>query len=436
MLFLLIFGRLIFAIQIFFVPLQRNIMRKLLQIGLLLLGLCMAQAGFVMAADAPQQKAFTVVIDAGHGGKDPGAVGKNLYEKDVNLAVALLAGKMIQDAYPEVKVLYTRDKDVFITLQGRADFVNKNNADLFLCIHANSSDQAAACGAETFVLGTEKMEQNLDVAMRENSVIKLESDYQTAYQGFDPNSIDSYIMFELMQNQYMDQSLRFATLVQQEFVGKLHRYDRGVRQAAFWVLLKSACPSVLIELGFVSNPEEARYMASEDGRQQLAQSIYNAFQGFYRKAPRVEPPQAVSEPAEKKPAKPEPKPAKPETPKKPETPAKPAKPETPVKPAPAPQPEAKPESAPAPKPTPEPAPQPAPAPQPEAQQSTIYAVQVLASRKPIPQGDPVFRGYNCQFIHRGEWYKYYFGATTHREEAVRWQQEIKEKFPGCFIITL
>ena len=199
-----------------------------------------------LAAKGVPDKPFTVVIDAGHGGKDPGAIGKIAQEKNLNLDVALLTGRMIKEQFPDINVVYTRQTDIFLPLQKRADIVNSHNADLFICIHTNSSESKAAEGVETFILGTEKMDKNLDVAMRENSVIKLESDYQTAYQGFDPNSIDSYIMFELMQNAYMDQSLQFATFVQRQFVENLHRAERGVRQAAFWVLLKSACPSILL----------------------------------------------------------------------------------------------------------------------------------------------------------------------------------------------
>lgn len=253
-------------------------MRKKL---LLTIGLGLIFCGSLLAAPAP--KTYTVVIDAGHGGKDPGAVGKVSYEKDLNLAVALIAGGLIQEAYPDIRVLYTRDKDVFLPLQDRADFVNKNNADLFICIHTNSAESRQVKGVETFVLGTDRMEGNLDVAMRENAVIKLEANYQTTYQGFDPNSIDSYIMFELMQNTYMDQSLQFAALTQQQFTGSLKRADRGVRQAAFWVLLKSACPSVLVEMGFISNPEEEAFLLSKEGQQKMGESIFNAFKSYYRK---------------------------------------------------------------------------------------------------------------------------------------------------------
>lgn len=227
---------------------------------------------------------FTVVIDAGHGGHDAGAIGlvKGVKEKDLNLTVAKRLATKIQQNHPDVKVVLTRETDVFLPLQQRADIANKNHADLFISIHTNAAENRKAQGAETFILGTDRMEDNLDVAMRENAVMKLEDD-QTVYQGFDPNSIESYIIFELMQNQYMDNSLVFAELLQNQFVGTLHRANRGVRQAAFWVLLQSACPSVLVEMGFVSNAEEEKWLASEDGKNSIANGIYTAFQQYYNK---------------------------------------------------------------------------------------------------------------------------------------------------------
>lgn len=331
------------------------------------------------AAGAPQ-KPFTVVIDAGHGGKDPGAVGKISREKDLNLDVALLTGRLIQEKYPAVKVVFTRSTDVFLPLQQRADIVNRNNADLFICIHTNSAASAAAQGVETFVLGTEKMDQNLDVAMRENAVIKLEDDYQTAYQGFDPNSIDSYIMFELMQNVYMEQSLLFATLVQRQFVEKLHRAERGVRQAAFWVLLKSACPSILLEMGFISNREEEKYLASDKGKREMAQSLCNAFGQFYSRAAHA----PIEAPAEEN----EPAAAASETPQQNE----PGQPR--------------------------------------------YAVQILASRVPIDPADERFHGLRCECLQTDGWYKYYYGASADRDKVVEAQAEVRKHFPDCWIITL
>lgn len=226
---------------------------------------------------------FTVVIDAGHGGHDAGAIGKKgVQEKDLNLEVSKRLAAKIEQDYPDVKVVMTRTTDVFLPLQLRADIVNSNHADLFICIHTNSAENKNACGAETFILGTDRMDDNLDVAMRENAVMKMEED-QTVYQGFDPNSVESYILFELMQNQYMDKSLQFAELVQKQFVGTLQRADRGVRQAAFWVLLKSACPSVLVEMGFISNAEEEKWLASDAGKTEIVNGIFSAFEKYYKK---------------------------------------------------------------------------------------------------------------------------------------------------------
>ena len=238
----------------------------------------------VLGVMAISMMSFTIVIDAGHGGHDAGAIGltKGIKEKDLNLTVAQRLGKKIQQAYPEVTVVLTRDSDVFLPLQQRADIANKNDADLFISIHTNAAENRKAAGAETFILGTDRMEDNLDVAMRENAVMKLESD-QTVYQGFDPNSIESYIIFGLMQNQYMDNSLVFADLVQNQFVGTLHRANRGVRQAAFWVLLQSACPSVLVEMGFLSNADEEKWLGSEEGKNGIVNSIFCAFQVYYQK---------------------------------------------------------------------------------------------------------------------------------------------------------
>ena len=229
-------------------------------------------------------QSFTVVIDAGHGGHDTGAVGLNLgvKEKDLNLAVAKRLADNIRTKYPEVKVILTRDTDVFLPLQQRADIVNKckDTNKLFISIHTNAAENRNACGAETFVLGTDRMDDNLDVAMRENSVMKLEEDL-TVYQGFD-NSVESYIMFELMQHGYMENSMVFAEKVQNEFVGTLQRANRGVRQAAFWVLLQSACPGVLVEMGFVSNAEEEKWLASESGKAGIVKSIFTAFEKYYK----------------------------------------------------------------------------------------------------------------------------------------------------------
>lgn len=225
---------------------------------------------------------FTVVLDAGHGGHDPGAQNGTAKEKDINLAVTLNLGRYIEQNMKDVKVVYTRKTDIFLELQERADVVNSNHADLFICIHTNATKGTAAYGTETYTLGLAKSKGNLDVAMRENAVMKLEQDYKTKYKGFDPTSVESYIMFEFMQDKYVDRSVEFSSDIQNQFTNYCKRADRGVRQAGFWVLWRSACPSVLIELGFISNPEEMRYLTSEKGQSDLAKAIYNAFVNFKR----------------------------------------------------------------------------------------------------------------------------------------------------------
>lgn len=235
----------------------------------------------VMAQPAQAQaKKFVLVIDAGHGGNDPGAVGAISREKDINLSVALKFGSLVEKNFNDVKVVFTRNTDKYITLQERANIANQNHADLFVSIHTNAAKNASAYGTETFTLGLTNSKANLEVAMRENSVILLEDDYKTKYSGFDPRSVDSYIMFEFMQDKYIDKSIEMATLVQNQFTRNSRRHDRGVRQAGFWVLHRTAAPSILIELGFISNREEERFMASEAGQNSLSNSIFNAFVAF------------------------------------------------------------------------------------------------------------------------------------------------------------
>lgn len=228
-------------------------------------------------------KDFVVVIDAGHGGHDPGAIGKISKEKNINLNVALKVGSLIKRNCDDVKVVYTRSKDVFIPLDRRAEIANNAKADLFISIHTNAlAKNRTAKGASTWTLGLAKSEANLDVAKRENSVILYESDYQTRYAGFNPNSAESYIIFEFMQDKYMEQSVHLASLVQKQFRHTCKRVDRGVHQAGFLVLKASAMPSILIELGFISTPEEERYLNSEAGANTMANGIYRAFLNYKR----------------------------------------------------------------------------------------------------------------------------------------------------------
>ena len=223
-------------------------------------------------------KDFVVVIDAGHGGHDPGAVGKISKEKNINLNVALKLGNMIKKNCDDVKVIFTRTKDVFIPLNRRAEIANNAKADLFISIHTNAlANNRTAKGASTWTLGLAKSDANLAVAQRENSVILYESDYKTRYAGFNPNSAESYIIFEFMQDKYMEQSVHLASLIQKQFRHTCKRVDLGVHQAGFLVLKASAMPSILVELGFISTPEEERYLNSEEGTGTLAKGIYRAF---------------------------------------------------------------------------------------------------------------------------------------------------------------
>lgn len=228
-------------------------------------------------------KDFVVVIDAGHGGHDPGAIGKISKEKNINLNVALKVGNQIKKNCNDVKVIYTRSKDVFIPLARRAEIANNAKADLFISIHTNAlAKNRTAKGASTWTLGLAKSEANLEVAKRENAVILYESDYQTRYAGFNPNSAESYIIFEFMQDKYMEQSVHLASLVQKQFRNTCKRVDRGVHQAGFLVLKASAMPSILVELGFISTPEEERYLNSESGANTMANGIYRAFLNYKR----------------------------------------------------------------------------------------------------------------------------------------------------------
>lgn len=225
------------------------------------------------------QKAFTVVLDAGHGGKDSGAVGRKAKEKDIVLDVTLRLGKMIGDSLASVNTVYTRDQDVFVPLNQRAEIANKIKANLFISIHANASKSKDVTGTETFTLGLHRTQDNLEIAKKENSVIAFEDGYENKYEGFDPSDTESYVIFELMQNRFLDQSNEVARLVQDAFVD-VKRGDRSVKQAGFLVLRQTTMPSILIELGFISNAEEEAYMMSDEGKNELVASIFKAFKRY------------------------------------------------------------------------------------------------------------------------------------------------------------
>ncbi len=258
-----------------------NITNKLFAKSKLLLFFLIIQQFSLHTIYADNEVKFkTVVIDAGHGGKDSGALGKNMMEKDLTLSIALKVGNYIKEYMPEVKVVYTRDEDIFVPLDERAEIANKAKADLFVSIHGNSISKPEIHGAETFVLGLHRSDENLEVAKKENAVIILEDDYTTKYEGFDPNQPESYIIFELMQNVYLDQSILAASLVQEQFEKRVGRNNRGVKQAGFLVLRKTAMPGILVEVGFLSNEKEERYLMSDDGQSYLASGIFRAIRDY------------------------------------------------------------------------------------------------------------------------------------------------------------
>lgn len=226
-------------------------------------------------------KDFTVVIDAGHGGNDPGALGRRGKEKNINLEVALKLGKYIEQGCKDTRVVYTRKRDIFIPLHKRAEIANNANADLFISIHTNSLAKRTTriSGTETYTLGLHKTKENLEVAKKENAVILIEDNYKQQYAGFNPNSSESYIIFEFMQDKNLSQSVSFASEIQKAFKHS-KRVDRGVHQAGFLVLRATSMPSVLIELGYISNPYEEAYLLSEKGTTTLARSIYDAFKTY------------------------------------------------------------------------------------------------------------------------------------------------------------
>ena len=366
-------------------------------------------------------KDFIVVIDAGHGGADVGAVGKTAYEKNINLGVALKLGELISDNCSNTKVVYTRKTDRYLTLNERADIANKAHGNLFISIHTNSVDKknknrSSISGAATYVLGMHKNDDNLAVAMRENSVMKLEKDFSVTYEGFDPNSSESYIIFEISQNQHVKQSLEFASRIQQEFSTTAGRKNNGVRQAGFWVLARTSMPAVLVELDFICNPTSERFLDSERGQEKLAKSIFNAvksykssfFDGADEKNKLSKPNAAKKEDksdTDKAAAK------KNEKSKSRKTAEKPESKEEELSKSDA---------------------------QPKAidDETEVYKIQFLTSPKKLKDGAPEFKGLSpVNYYYENGIYKYTFGIVTDKKEALSLQNKIKKNFKGAFIVV-
>ena len=258
---------------------ERRRAKNILIITLLTFSLFMT--GFLPTGTKTSEfKLRRIVIDAGHGGKDPGTVGRISKEKDVALSLALKLGQYIGELLPEVEVIYTRKTDSFIELKERPNIANRNRADLFVSIHCNATTTSGVYGTETFVMGNKNFNANFEIVKRENAVILLEDNYQENYEGFDPKSPESYMMFNLMQKAYFANSLSLAEKIENDFVTRVNRRSRGVKQAPFYVLWTTSMPSVLVEVGFLSNPNEEKYLNTKDGQTYIASAMFRAIKAY------------------------------------------------------------------------------------------------------------------------------------------------------------
>lgn len=376
-----------------------NMRTSRLKIIILLCSLVLTLPFLCLTAEG---KDFTVVIDPGHGGHDPGAIGKRGKEKNINLKVALKVGRLIQNNCKDVKVLFTRRTDVFIPLDRRAQIANNAKADLFISIHTNSVARGRTVrGTETYTLGLHRTEENLEVAKKENSVILIEDNYQQRYAGFNPNSAESYIIFEFVQDKNMEKSVKLARLIQKQFKTSARRIDKGVHQAGFLVLRETSMPSVLVELGYISTPDEEQYLLSEAGSEALANSIYKAFLNYKREhdAPgrnKTEP-QDLPEPENK--------------------------PKEPIAKTPATKPD-------------------------EAAQTNInkkktatthkpvFKIQILVSNKVLPKGSRLLKGLSpVSYYKEKGLYKYTYGENTDYNKVLRMKRQVTAKFKDAFIIA-
>ena len=363
---------------------------------------------FTLAVAMAAKKGFTLVIDAGHGGHDAGALGTFSKEKNINLNVALAFGRLVENNCPQVKVIYTRKTDVFIPLHQRADIANRNKADLFISIHTNALPKGArATGLETYTLGMHRASDNFDVAKRENSVILIEKDYKQHYEGFDPSSSESYIMFEFLQDKNMAQSVELARLVQKRTCAVAARPNKGVKQAGFLVLRETSMPSCLIELGFISTPSEEQFLNSDEGVASMGRGIYQAFCEYLAKydksftvpfKPGEDVKQQMTEP-EKETVKEEKKEEKKETKEEKNN-----------------------------------VPQQAEAP--EKNVAPVFKVQILTSSVKLKSGSRQLKGQeDADFYKDGNLYKYTVGASTNYNEIYRLRKQLLDRFPEAFIIA-
>ena len=377
---------------------------------------------FVMTSLAANKR-FTLVIDPGHGGHDAGALGAISKEKNINLAVALRFGKYVEQNLPEVRVIYTRKTDVFIPLNERANIANRANADLFISVHTNALPAGkVARGFETYTLGMHRAKDNLDVAMRENSVISMEKDYQQRYQGFDPRSSESYIIFEFIQGKNMERSVELARMIQRGVCDGANRPNKGVHQAGFLVLRETSMPGCLIELGFITTPDEERLLNNDSRVDDIARGIYEAFAKYKNKYDRsvsvpyrakdseeVNIPKIVpdQEPAPKTRVVTRGKQPKREeaTPEQPKREVKKQEPKKEVKKA-------------------------------EIADAPVFKLQIFVGSRNLRKGDAHFKGEtDYDSFQEGNLVKYTLGASTNYNEIYRLRKEKLDKFPEAFIIA-
>ena len=404
------------------------------KISLILAVLCMLALSSLAA-----NSRFTLVIDAGHGGHDAGALGAISKEKNINLAVALRFGKYVERNMPDVRVVYTRKTDVFIPLHERANIANRANADLFISVHTNALPAGKiARGFETYTLGMHRAKDNLDVAMRENSVISMEKGYQQTYQGFDPKSSESYIIFEFIQGKNMERSVELARMIQRSVCDGANRPDKGVHQAGFLVLRETSMPSCLIELGFITTPDEENLLNNDGRVDDIAKGIYEAFAKYKNKYDkRVSVPYRASE----KEVTSVPK-IVPDTYRQTErrsvssdTTARTGKPQvqkttarnvvrnTEANKVGTNKVEAKPATKPVTKPT-------------EVKGAPVFKLQIFVSSRTLRKGDAHFKGEtDYDSYQEGGMVKYTMGASTNYNEIYRLRKSLLEKFPEAFIIA-
>lgn len=401
----------------------------------LLLSMLLPLGGAARAAQEETTGAVRcIVIDPGHGGKDPGAVGNGQQEKAINLGIALKLGRLIEKQLPDVRVVYTRRDDRFIALDERSKIAKQADGDLFVSIHTNSSPNRNAVGTETFVMGEDKGNENLSVVMRENAVIGLEADYTSRYEGYDPNSSESLILFSLMQYAYRSQSFSLAQQIQDQYVARAKRQNKGVKQAGFLVLWRTPMPSVLTEVGFISNPAEAKYLGSQAGQEEIAAALFRAVKAYKTQTDSralSTPPPAKTQPAAapKKPQQPTPKPThKPARETNTDTPDFPAK--TPAR---------KPAAEPAPRPTERPVATPAPTarPRPTQRRDVVYRIQLKSALARMRISRTEFGPYadHITEMRIDGRYKYFYGKCFSYEEALLLQKEVRRTFPDAFMVA-